>query len=56
MHKIIVEATYIDPKGQTQFFSNFFFLYVKAAPIQVGPVTETYEETKGEDERIVTKF
>lgn len=31
MHKITVEATYLDPKGQTQFFSESFFLHVKAA-------------------------
>ena len=39
MHKITVEAIYVDPKGQTQFFTNSFFLYVKAAPFQVEPET-----------------
>ena len=28
MYKIIVEATYIDPKGIKQFFSNSFYLHI----------------------------
>ena len=46
IHKINVDVTYVDPKGQTQFFTKSFSLYVEAAPFQVEPVTETEEETK----------
>lgn len=31
MHKITVEASFVDPNGQTQFFSKYFYLHVKAA-------------------------
>lgn len=32
LHKVTVEATYADPKGQSQFFTRSFYLHVKADP------------------------
>ena len=33
-YKIIVEATYIDPKGTKQFFSNSFYLHIYGDPLK----------------------
>lgn len=42
LHKITVEASFLDPKGQTQLFTKSFYLHVKGVP-------EDAEETPLDD-------
>ena len=46
LHKITVETTYTDPKGQTQFFSKSFYLKVEPDPskLDLGPVEEFIDD------------
>ena len=34
IHKITVETTYVDPKGQAQFFTKSFYLHVEADSVR----------------------
>ena len=54
LHKIVVEATFVDPKGQTQYFSKPFYLHVEADPNKKDDGEEAEIESDGKKNSIST--